>query len=103
RIRAHVVPLFGVALLLPQAMMPAPRLKPPLRTAMRLSAQPLPVRDPLLDGESLIGGAAEAMQMIRHQQKISHQPAFRLRPCVRYGGESIGMGQPRSMRFRADR
>ncbi len=69
-----VMPLLRVVRCIPDAMVPAARLKPPFRKAVLPAQFPFPVGDPRLDIETQVVRRAEAMQVIRHQQVIADQP-----------------------------
>ena len=73
-ILANVVPFLRLAFVIPQPVVPAARLKLPVRQAVLPAELRLPVGNPSLDGEGQIARRAEAVQVIPDEHGIAHQP-----------------------------
>jgi hypothetical protein len=76
-------------------MMPAPRLKFPLRPPVLQPGIAFPVSNPCLDGKTQIARSTKSMKMVRHQQVIADEPSFCFRPGFMEKPVRCCVGQPR--------
>ena len=82
RIFLNINPLLGIILAVAQPMMPAARLKFPLRVLVLQRKFSLPISNPGFNRKMQISRRTKQMQMIWHQQIITNEPSRGLRPCL---------------------
>src|SRR5215831_15906858 len=82
RILLHIQPLFRIAFAIAQSVMPTARLKLPCVLLVLSCEHALPIGNPCLNRKAQIARSAHAMNMIRHQQIITHEPRSGFHPCL---------------------
>jgi len=91
----NIKPFFGIVFAITQPVMPASWLKFPFLPTVFEAELTFPVGNPYLDGELQIPRRTERVQMVRHEQVITHQPRLCFRPSLVEQAVHCFVGQPR--------